>query len=531
MPAILFNPTCTMPSSLQKFCLVMAAVLLTAVALPGCGGSDLSVNTDGLPTIGSMPDSPDITVALNYIKSSSPNPVMLGHSVALSANGETLAIGARTDSSDGSDPANESLPNSGAVYVFIRDGNTWKLQDYLKASNRDDGDEFGSSVALSATGDTLAVGAIGEDSMALSLGGGESDNSAGAAGAAYVFQRSAGSWTQQAYLKAENANVADAFGISVALSGNGDRLAVGSQNEDSNGLDPANGDVDEAGAVYVFSRNNVAHSWTQSAFIKASNVGLGDFFGISLALSNDGDTLAVGAINEASDGIAGPDDDSLTGAGAAYVFSRDALDRWTEIAYLKASNAGRDDQFGHSLALSGDGKTLAVGAHREQGNGTNPADDSLLDAGAAYVFTRDAADHWTQAAYLKASNAGDGDQFGYSMALSLHGDLLAVGARWEASSARGVNGDQNDNAFGESGAVYLFSRSSGDHWAQRAYLKASNPDVGDSFGFSVALPSDGLTLAVGAPHEESAATGVNGDQSDNGRSRAGAVYALNITLN
>ena len=117
------------------------------------------------------------------------------------------------------------------------------------------------------------------------------------------------------------------------------------------------------------------------------------------------------------------------------------------------------------------------------------------------------------------------------MALSLHGDLLAVGARWEASSARGVNGDQNDNAFGESGAVYLFSRSSGDHWAQRAYLKASNPDVGDSFGFSVALSSDGLTLAVGAPHEESAATGVNGDQSDNGRSRAGAVYALNITLN
>jgi hypothetical protein len=122
-------------------------------------------------------------------------------------------------------------------------------------------------------------------------------------------------------------------------------------------------------------------------------------------------------------------------------------------------------------------------------------------------------------AYVKASNTGEYDVFGYSVTLS--GDTLAVGAPNEASNAIGVNGNQADNSAPYSGAVYVFRRS-GSTWAQEAYLKASNTGAG--FGNSVAL--DGDTLAVGATGEASNATGVNGNQTDESASGSGAVYVF-----
>jgi hypothetical protein len=127
-----------------------------------------------------------------------------------------------------------------------------------------------------------------------------------------------------------------------------------------------------------------------------------------------------------------------------------------------------------------------------------------------------------QHAYAKASNPGELDMFGYSVAVS--GDTMVVGAAREASSARGIGGDQDDDGAQVSGAVYVFRRDGLD-WRQEAYIKASNADAGDQFGFSVALSGD--TLAVGAPFEQSSATGVDGDQGNgnNGLSR-GAVYVF-----
>jgi ABC-type Fe2+-enterobactin transport system substrate-binding protein len=126
---------------------------------------------------------------------------------------------------------------------------------------------------------------------------------------------------------------------------------------------------------------------------------------------------------------------------------------------------------------------------------------------------------WTQQVYLKASNTGAHDLFGSSVSLS--GDSLAVGAREEASAATGVNGNQADNSAGGAGAVYVFVRT-GTTWIQQAYVKASNR--GGNFGSSVSL--SGETLAVGAPDESSAATGVNGNQADNSASYAGAIYVF-----
>jgi hypothetical protein len=189
-------------------------------------------------------------------------------------------------------------------------------------------------------------------------------------------------------------------------------------------------------------------------------------------------------------------------------------------AYLKASNIRISGSFGKSVALYGD--TLAVGAHTEASAATgvngDQQDNSALGAGAVYVFVRNGAT-WMQQAYLKASNTGTNDSFGASVAL--YGDTLAVGATGEASAAIGVNGNQQDNSAISAGAFYVFVRN-GAMWMQQAYLKASNAERFDSFGASVALYGD--TLVIGAIYEDSAATGVNGNQQDNTADRAGALY-------
>jgi hypothetical protein len=147
-------------------------------------------------------------------------------------------------------------------------------------------------------------------------------------------------------------------------------------------------------------------------------------------------------------------------------------------AYLKASNTEGNDLFGYSVAVSGD--TAVVGAPFEASNAVgvngNQNDDSAFQAGAAYVFLRNGT-NWIQQAYLKASNAGIGDLFGYSVAVWR--DTVVVGAFGESSNATGVNGDQTNNSAFQSGAAYIFVRN-GTNWSQQAYLKASNTMAYDS---------------------------------------------------
>jgi len=461
-----------------------------------------------------------------YIKASnSGDGDQFGYSLAMSGN--TLAVGAYREDSNATgvdgDQSDNSLSDSGAVYIFTLSGTQWSQQAYIKASNTNAGDRFGTSVALS--GDTLAVGADQEDSNATGINGDEADNSLPSSGAVYMYTRSGTQWSQQAYIKASNTNAGDHFGASVALSG--DTLAVGADQEDSNatGINGTQDDNsrDNAGAVYVFTRDG--ETWSQQAYIKASNTDAGDSFGTSISLS--GDTLAVGANGEASAtiGVNGDEEDnSLVNSGAVYVFTRDG-ESWSQQAYIKASNTGHDplsisnDAFGWSIAVSGD--TLAVGAVFEDSNATgvdgDQADNSQPDAGAVYVFTRD-GETWSQQAYLKASNTDGGDEFGWSLALS--GDNLAVGSPYEDSSATGVGGDQTNNGVSNSGAVYLFRRSGAD-WNQSAYIKTANTDNGDFLGYSVAL--DGDVLSAGAIGEDSNATGIDGDASDNSLSGVGAA--------
>ncbi len=439
-----------------------------------------------------------------------------------------MVIGACSEASAATgvngDQSDNGAPNAGAVYVFVRDRDVWTQQAYLKASNTDVGDGFGTSVTIS--GDTIVVGAPIEDSNATGISGNQFDNSALEAGAGYVFTRSNGIWTQQAYLKASNTDPIDRFGFSVAILS--DTIVVGAPNESSNATgvdgDQADNSALFAGAAYVFFRSNGV--WTQQAYLKAANTDAIDQFGYSVAISSD--TIVVGAPNEDSNatGVDGDEtDNSVAEAGAAYVFSR-ANGVWAPQAYLKASNTDAGDAFGYSVAISDD--TLVAGAFLEDSKATgvngDGSDNSSPSSGAAYVFRRidsNGVSDWSQEAYFKASNTDIGGLFGNFVAIS--GDMAVIGAEGEASNATSVDGDETDNSLDEAGAAYVFMRTNGV-WTQQAYLKASNTDSGDFFGRSVGI--SGETIAVGAYLEDSAVTGVNGDQTDNSAEEAGAAYVF-----
>jgi hypothetical protein len=329
-----------------------------------------------------------------------------GFSVAISDDGSTIAAGSNSEDSNANgingNQADDSASSAGAVYVFRRTGNLWAQQAYVKSDAPPmaaPGDQFGYSVALNADGSTLAVGAYDEGGSARGVNG-AIDGMRNGSGAVYVYRRTGTMWAREAYLKAWNSEGQDSWGVSVALSSDGNTLAVGSHDEDclcaGVHTDPAEGATDQksdtsSGAAAVFVRNGT--TWTQQAYIKASNPGAGDWFGARLALSGDGNVLAVGAQNEdgGSRGLDGAQNDSALDAGAVYLYTRTGR-TWAQQAYVKGSNTQAYDEFGGSVALSRDGRTMLVGARGEdssaRGANGNQGDDSVDESGAAYVFTR-----------------------------------------------------------------------------------------------------------------------------------------------
>ena len=265
---------------------------------------------------------------------------------------------------------NDKGSNSGSAYLFAPDGTETKLT----ASDGESGDAFGTSVALS--GDTALVGAQGDDDKGLS------------SGSAYLFDAD-GTETK---LTASDGAILNFFGISVALSGG--TALVGAPGSSS-------------GSAYLFDADG-----TQAQKLTASD-GAGDEFGTSVALS--GDTALVGAF---------ADDDKGLGSGSAYLFDADGAE-----TKLTASDGASDDQFGRSVALSGN--LALVGAENDDDNGT--------DSGSAYLFdVRTGA----ELAKLTASDGAASDRFGVSVALD--GSTAVVGT---------------SNANGFTGAVYVYDLS------------------------------------------------------------------------
>lgn len=392
---------------------------------------------------------------------------------------------------------------------------------YLKAGRPGMIDQFGNAVAID--GDTIVVGAPYEDSNATTVDGDPTNDAATDAGAAYVFVRSGGTWVQQAYLKASNAEAGDFFGSAVAVSG--DTIVVGAPSEDSpaTGVNGTTGNgASASGAAYVFVRNT-SGVWSQQAYLKASNTDAGDSFGRSVAISID--TIVVGADAEASaaTGVGGSQLSNMrANAGAAYVFLRSA-GAWSQQAYLKASNTDAGDSFGWSVSVSGD--TAVVGADNEASAARtidgNAASNTAASAGAAYVFVRNVSGVWSQQAYLKASNTDASDFFGSSVSVS--GNTIVVGAPGEDGGGTGVTTADLANAVSGCGAAYVFTRV-GSAWSQVAYLKPTVARSTIAFGVSASISGD--LVVIGATREDSGSTGVLGSPADIGAPDAGAAYAF-----
>jgi len=354
-------------------------------------------------------------------------------------------------------------------------------------------------------------------------------------------------WSQEAYIKAINANPGDVFGTAVSLDAANNLLAVGATGEDSSQITITKGagaSTDNsfagAGAVDVYRRSGT--NWAQEAYIKAANADANDGFGASVAASGDttnGDTLAVGATGEASNqttitnGASAAADNAATDAGAVYVYRRSGTN-WAQEAYIKATNAEAGDNFGQAVSLDAANNLLAVGAPLEDSSVTTitngasaAADNAATDAGAVYVYRRSGT-NWAQEAYIKAANAEAGDNFGQAVSLDAANNLLAVGAPLEDSSQTTITNGATasaDNAATDAGAVYVYRRS-GTNWAQEAYIKAANAGAGDNLGRAAMIGVD--TLVTGAPLEDSNVTSITNGASigtdNNSAADAGAVY-------
>ncbi|MEH0696695.1 hypothetical protein [Vibrio owensii] len=395
----------------------------------------------------------------------------------------------------------------------------------LKASNTDSNDNYGNAVALSNDGSTIAVSAFKESGIVND----PTANSAALSGTVYVYRKTNSIWNEVAYLKAPNADDKDEFGYAIALSGDGNTLAVSTINEASSATGIDGNQLDNlapaSGAVYLYVNNG--SSWQSQAYIKASNSNLVDSFGFSVSLDADGTTLLVGAPGESSSAqsINGDETDN-TGSlsGAAYVFELQN-NQWAQTAYLKSTNSDKLDSFGYDVALSEDGLTAVVGSPGEDSNATsvngNEMDNSSDNSGAAYVFVHNGTT-WTQDSYLKASSSDSEDQFGHSVDVNSDGTVIAIGAFNEASDSE-INGNESDNSASGAGAAYLFYKSQAG-WQQEDYIKAVNSDASDHFGSDVQLSSNGKALVVGTPNEASSSQGLDGDVQLNDASTAGAVY-------
>src|SRR6056300_1214302 len=342
-----------------------------------------------------------------------------GERVGISSDGNTVVVGARK--ADGTSP--DANFDSGAAYIFTKSGGSWDTGTRIVASDAQAGDYFGRTVAISGDGNTVIAGAYYEDGPPSAPVSGQ--------GAAYIFNRTGGSWDTGTRIRATDPETQDFFGENVAISGDGNTAIVGARTEDG----PPSSPVGNSGSVYIFTRTN--GSWDTGTKIRAPNPGPSDWFGFIVSISSDGNTFITGAFNED-----GPPSAPISNQGAAYIFTR-TNGSWDTGTKIEASDRQQDDYFGVNVAISGDGNTAIVGANYEDGPPSEPVDRQ----GAAYIFTRTNGS-WDTGTKIEASDAQLYDHFGSGVAISSDGSTAIVGAYNEGGPPSAPAGGQ--------GAAYIF---------------------------------------------------------------------------
>ena len=435
-----------------------AAALLAGFAAVFGASPDRSENNVQTPSVGTgvLFSSPATTYNDRF-----------GEDVAASADGSTVVVGARGDTQEGA--------GAGAAYVYTRPSGGWDpastpTGNKLLGTDTAAGDQFGFSVAVSANGDTIVAGAQEKNNRA---------------GAAYVFPRPAGGWSETSTpvkLRSPEEGSVDRFGWSVAVSGDGETVVVSARGYDQTGKF-------NVGAVFVYTKPGTGWANTNVAAgrLLAPTTFAYEEFGRSVSVSANGDTIVVGTRPSGLPSV----------APAAYVYTRPATG-WANTSMAAVFTTGLmsggnpvRDRFGHKVAVSGEGNTVVVGAeHRGNSN-----------TGAAHVFTKPTTG-WvstTTSAILTPASGTMNGYFGSSVSVNADGSLIAIG-------------EQGKNTVPTSpvdtGSVHLFAKPAGG-W--RTATTAETPSselptetVQGLRGQSVSI--GGTTgeniVAVGANHDD-----------------------------
>jgi hypothetical protein len=363
-----------------------------------------------------------------------------GQAVAISKDGLTMAFGSLGYTHN-------------YVYVYVNTGGTWTLQQKVLGSDITAYEYYGFALDISDDGNTLVVGAYGE-----TTGGGEK-------GAAYVFTRTEGVWTQEAKLTGIDTGANDNNGRSVAISGDGNTIMIG-----------ATRDENFTGSVYVFYKSSGV--WSQQTKLNPGSGSTGDTKGYAVSLSYNGNTAVFSL----------PFKDSPTDSGKVEIFTRTGS-TWSLQQEILPPVPVASLNFGISVSLDNSGNTLLIGTQNENGS-----------RGAVYVFKRNAG-VWSQDQKLTVSDVNS-YFFGWSAAISSNSETIAVGAYY---------------ADDVKGAVFVFNYD-GTDWVLTKKLSASDAAVNDQFGYDVSISDNGNTILVGANEDDNA-------QGSN----AGAVYIYKAT--
>ena len=388
----------------------------------------------------------------------------------------------------------------GVVRAQSDENKQWSQQQKLTANDGDSNDSFGQSVSVSDDGTTALVAAFEDE-----------DPNGEKAGSAYVFSKSGGNWSQQQKLSASDGDVDDGFGVSVSLSADGATALIGAADIDERD------DVEAPGSVYVFTESG--ESWSQQQKLTPDNSNMGDSFGESVSVSDDGTTALIGA----------------SGTGSAYIFTESG-GSWSQQQKLTPTDGDGSSQFGNSVSLSDGGTTALIGAFGsafifmksggrwDQQQKLTTTDGSRVyfgsvsianegaiafigalkgknqngdRVGSVYVFTK-SGESWSQQQKLSANDGDTGDDFGRAVSVSDNGTTVFIGA----------DGDENQNGD-RAGSVYVFTESGGS-WSQQQKLSATNGGSTAFFGRSVSVSDDGTTVLIGAPFAETSASSLAG---------------------
>ena len=390
-------------------------------------------------------DEPGASEQLGYVKR-----------LAISEDGNYLAAGVELD-----DGAADAGPNNqGAVNIYVRSGSSWSLQQVVRTGIA--ASAFGSSVSLDETGTYLLAGAKSE-----------TWNGTNQTGNAHIYKRTGSTWTyMQALNPSDNNTNGDNFGFSCSISKDGTVAAVTAYAHDGPG-----DAVSNSGSVYRFSRSG--ETWSEDEIVQSASPAVNQYFGTSVAISEDGTYMIVGAqgtnsfngsvtfftwngsswnldqtingpsgtgrlgfdVDISNDGIYAISGAYLNTPDQAYIWTRSGS-TWTQQALLTASDANSTDNFGGSVNISGDGNYCIVGAQYEDGG----AGDPLSQSGAAYVFERSGTS-WSEVRKITASDAEADHWFGNPVRMNYNGKYVAISASLD---------DGPSDAVTNTGAVYVY---------------------------------------------------------------------------